>query len=100
AVVESVFDGHVTPSASRFWQNQTDNFRYCSPAFTGGVSVMRHHFRLVAILVVCLAAYAALVLAVRWLSAPRDLAVLGGVALTVGLVLIVAVVVRTTWRNL
>jgi multisubunit Na+/H+ antiporter MnhB subunit len=61
---------------------------------------MRHHFRLVAILVVCLAAYAALLVAFHWLSAPRDLAVLGGVALIVALLLIVPVVVRTTWRKL
>ena len=59
---------------------------------------MRHHFRLVAILVVCQAAYAAWLLVL--LSAPRDLAVLGGVALIVALLLIVPVAVRTTWRNL
>jgi hypothetical protein len=61
---------------------------------------MRHHFRLVAILIVCLAAYAALVVAFRWLSAPRDFAVLSGVALIVALLVVVPVIVRTTWRNL
>jgi hypothetical protein len=61
---------------------------------------MRHHFRLVAILVVCLTAYAALVVAFRWLSTPRDLSVLGGVALIVALLVVVPIVVRTTWRNL
>jgi hypothetical protein len=61
---------------------------------------MRRHFRAVAILVVCLAAYALLTLAFRWLSAPRDLAVLGGVALIVAWLLVVPILIRTTWRSL
>lgn len=61
---------------------------------------MRHHFRVVAILAVCLAAYAALVVAFHWISQPRDIAVLGGIGLILALLLIVPVVMRAIWRNL
>lgn len=61
---------------------------------------MRHHFRVVAILAVCLVAYGALIVAFRWISEPRDSAVLGGLGLILAWLLIVPVVVRTIWRNL
>ena len=61
---------------------------------------MRHHFRLVAILAMCLVAYGALIVAFRWISEPRDSAVLGGLTLILAWLLIVPVVVRTIWRNL
>ena len=61
---------------------------------------MRHHFRLVAILAVCLVAYGALIVAFRWISEPRDSAVLGGLGLILAWLLIVPIVARTIWRNL
>ena len=61
---------------------------------------MRHHFRVVAILAVCLVAYSVLLVAFRWINQPRDAAVLGGISLILALLLIVPVVVRTIWRRL
>lgn len=61
---------------------------------------MRHHFRVVAILAVCLVAYGALLIAFRWISQPRDAAVLGGISLIFALLLIVPLLVRTIWRRL
>ena len=61
---------------------------------------MRHHFRVVAILAVCLVAYGALLLAFRWINEPRDAAVIGGVGLILGLLLIVPLIVRGIWRRL
>ncbi len=61
---------------------------------------MRHHFRLVAILAACLCAYGVLLAAFRLLNQPRNIAVLGGVAVIFGLLLLVPVVLRTIWRRL
>ncbi len=61
---------------------------------------MRHHFRLMAILAVCLVAYGALIAAFRWLSQPRDSAVAAGIGLILALLLVVPLVVRTIWRRL
>ena len=61
---------------------------------------MRHHFRLVAILVVCLFAYGPLLVALRLLNRPSDGAVLAGVALIVCLLLLVPIAIRTAWRRL
>jgi hypothetical protein len=61
---------------------------------------MRHHFRLVAILAVCLCAYGALLAAFRLLNQPRDISVLAGLALIFLLLLLVPLAVRTIWRRL
>jgi pilus assembly protein TadC len=61
---------------------------------------MRHHFRLMATLLVCLAAYAALLGAFHWMNQPRDAAVLGGIAVIFLLLAIVPAAVRTIWRRL
>ena len=61
---------------------------------------MRHHFRVVTILVVCLVAYGALLVAFHWINQPRDSAVFGGIGLIVALFLIVPLAVREIWRNL
>jgi hypothetical protein len=61
---------------------------------------MKHHFRLVAMLAVCLCAYGVLLAAFRFLNQPRDSAVLAGVALIFLLLLLVPLAVRTIWRRL
>ena len=61
---------------------------------------MRHHFRLVAILSVCLLAYGVLLVAFHWINQPRDGAVLAGIGLILALFLIVPLVIRTIWRRL
>jgi multisubunit Na+/H+ antiporter MnhB subunit len=61
---------------------------------------MRHHFRVVAVLVVCLLAYGALLGAFHWINEPRDSAVLGGIGLIVALLLVVPLAVREIWRSL
>jgi hypothetical protein len=61
---------------------------------------MRHHFRVVTILVVCLLAYGALLVALHWINQPRDSAVLGGIALMIALLLVVPLAIRGIWRNL
>ena len=61
---------------------------------------MRHHFRLVAILAVCLCAYGVLLAAFRLLNQPRDSAVLAGLAVIFVSLLLVPVAVRTIWRRL
>ena len=61
---------------------------------------MRHHFRLVAILAVCLCGYGVLLVALRFLNRPSDSAVLAGIALIVVLLLLVPIAIRTTWRRL
>jgi hypothetical protein len=61
---------------------------------------MRHHFRLMAMLLVCMAAYAALLGAFHWMNQPRDAAVLGGIAVIFVLLVIVPVTVHTIWRRL
>lgn len=58
---------------------------------------MRHHFRLVAMLAVCLCAYGALLGAFRLLNQPRDVAVL---ALILVLLIAAPVAVREIWRRL
>jgi pilus assembly protein TadC len=60
---------------------------------------MRHHFRLMATLLVCLAAYAVLLGAFHWLNQPLDSAVLGGIALIFLLLVIVPRAVYTIWRK-
>lgn len=61
---------------------------------------MKHHFRLVAILAVCLTAYGALLVAFRWMNQPRDASVFAGLGLILALLFIVPLIVRTIWRNL
>ncbi len=61
---------------------------------------MRHHFRLMATLLVCLAAYAVLLGAFHWLNQPRDSAVLGGITLIFVLLVIVPRAIYTIWRKL
>jgi len=61
---------------------------------------MRHHYRLMATLLVCMAAYAALLGAFHWMNQPRDASVLGGIALIFILLVIVPAAVRTIWRRL
>jgi len=61
---------------------------------------MRHHYRLMATLLVCMAAYAVLLGAFHWMNQPRDSSVLGGIALIFLLLVIVPVVVHTIWRRL
>jgi heme/copper-type cytochrome/quinol oxidase subunit 4 len=61
---------------------------------------MKHHFRLVAILAVCLIAYGALLVAFRWMNQPRDASVAAGLGLILALLFIVPLIVRTIWRNL
>jgi heme/copper-type cytochrome/quinol oxidase subunit 4 len=61
---------------------------------------MRHHFRLVAILSVCLVAYGVLLVAFHWINQPRDSAVFAGISLILALLLIVPLVIRTIWRRL
>lgn len=61
---------------------------------------MRHHFRLVAILSVCLVAYGVLLVAFHWINQPRDGAVFAGISLILALLLIVPLVIRTIWRRL
>ena len=61
---------------------------------------MRHHFRVVTILVVCLLAYGALLAAFHWINQPRDGAVLAGIGLMVALLLVVPLAIRAIWRNL
>jgi len=61
---------------------------------------MRHHYRLVAILAVCLCAYGVLLASFRLLNQSRDTSVLAGLALIFALLLFVPLVVRTIWRRL
>ena len=61
---------------------------------------MRHHFRLIAILAVCLVAYAVLLAAFHWMNQPRDSAVVGGIAVILALLVVVPLAVRTIWRTL
>jgi heme/copper-type cytochrome/quinol oxidase subunit 4 len=61
---------------------------------------MRHHFRLVAILAVCLCAYGVMLAAFRFLNQPRDSAVVTGLALIFALLLLAPLVVREIWRRL
>ena len=61
---------------------------------------MRHHFRLVAILAVCLVAYGVLLAAFHWMNQPRDIAVVGGIAVILALLVVVPLAVRTIWRTL
>ena len=60
---------------------------------------MRHHFRMVAILAVCLVSYGVLLVAFRWTNQPRDLAVADGVGLILALLFAVPLVVRTIGRR-
>jgi hypothetical protein len=61
---------------------------------------MRHHLRLVAVLAVCVAAYAALLGAFRLLNAPSNTAVFGGVVVIFLLLMVVPVVLTSIWRRL
>jgi heme/copper-type cytochrome/quinol oxidase subunit 4 len=61
---------------------------------------MRHHLRLMATLAVCVVAYGVLLAAFRLLNAPRNTAVIAGVAVIFILLGIVPAVVSTIWRRL
>jgi len=61
---------------------------------------MRHHYRLVVTLVVCLVAYGVLMIAFRLVNQPNDAAVIAAIGIFVALLLIVPVVIRTIWRRL
>jgi hypothetical protein len=61
---------------------------------------MRLHFRMVAILAVCLVAYGVLVCAFRLMSEASDRAWYSGIAVIFGLLLFVPVIVREIWRRL
>ena len=61
---------------------------------------MRHHLRLMATLAVCVVAYAVLLAAFHLLNAPRNTAVIAGVAVIFILLGIVPAVVSTIWRRL
>jgi len=61
---------------------------------------MRHHFRLVAILAMCLIAYGVLVAGFHLLNQPRDSSVLGGITIIFLLLLFVPLAMRMIWRKL
>jgi hypothetical protein len=61
---------------------------------------MRFHLRFIAILGVGLVTYAVLIQAFRLISTPSDRALYSGIAIILGLALLVPVVVRTIWRRL
>jgi len=61
---------------------------------------MRHHFRLVAILAVCLVAYGVLVGAFHLMNQPRDSSLLDGITIIFILLICVPLAVRTIWRKL
>jgi heme/copper-type cytochrome/quinol oxidase subunit 4 len=61
---------------------------------------MRHHLRLVAVLVVAVLAYGVLIRAFNLMSQPSDRALYAGVALIFGLILLVPAIVQAIWRKL
>ena len=61
---------------------------------------MRHHLRFVAILAVALIAYGVLIQALHWMSLPSDRAWYSGIAVILGLLLLVPIAVREIWRRL
>ena len=61
---------------------------------------MRHHLRFVAVLAVALVAYGVLIQALRWMSQPSDGAWYGGIAIILGLFLLVPILLREIWRRL
>ena len=61
---------------------------------------MRHHFRLMATLALCIVAYGVLLGAFRLLNAPRTGEVFWGVAVIFALLAVVPVVLTTIWRRL
>ena len=61
---------------------------------------MRSHVRMVAVLAVALIAYGVLIHAFRLMNQPSDQAWYGGIALILGLLLLVPMVVREIWRRL
>jgi hypothetical protein len=61
---------------------------------------MRHHLRLVAILAVGLISYGVLIRAFQLISAPSDRALYAGIAIVLGLLLLLPVIVRMIWRKL
>jgi len=61
---------------------------------------MRSHLRLVATLLVGLAAYAALIAAMRLMSQESDRSLYLGIGAVVSLILSVPVIVRAIWRIL
>jgi hypothetical protein len=61
---------------------------------------MRSYFRLVAVVVVGLAAYIVLIHAFHLMNEASDRALYGGIAEILGVVLFVPALVRTIWRNL
>ncbi len=61
---------------------------------------MRSQVRLVAVLAVALIAYGLLIRAFHFMSQPTDRGWYGGLALILGLILLVPVIIREVWRNL
>jgi heme/copper-type cytochrome/quinol oxidase subunit 4 len=61
---------------------------------------MRHHLRIVAVLAVALVTYGVLIQALHWMSQPSDRAWYGGIAIILGLFLLVPILVREIWRRL
>jgi len=61
---------------------------------------MKSHVRLIATLAVLLVAYAVLIRAFHFMSQPSDRGWYGGMAMILGLLLLVPVIVREIWRNL
>jgi hypothetical protein len=61
---------------------------------------MRHHWRLMATLVVCVAAYGVLLGAFRLLNAPHNVSVFAGITVIFLLLAIVPLAIRTIWRKL
>ena len=61
---------------------------------------MKHHFRMWAILAVCVAWYGPLLLAFRLLNRPSNAAVIAGIAVLLLLLLVVPAAVCTIWRKL
>ena len=61
---------------------------------------MQCHVRMVASLIAVLAAYLLLIRALRWMSQPSDVGWYGGIAMVLGLILLVPIAIRTIWRKL
>jgi hypothetical protein len=61
---------------------------------------MRCHLRVVASLIIALSTYAILLRALRWMSLPSDRGWYGGIAVVLGLLLLVPFLIRFVWRKL
>jgi len=62
--------------------------------------LMRIHVRMVAMLAVGLVAYGVLILAFHLMNQPSDRGWYGGIAMILGLILLVPVILREIWRLL